>query len=56
MDLLFGTYRRPDHEPEAFGVIEEMPKGYLRQLLHPFKQAGSKNAKRRTGTNDEIRY
>ena len=35
MDLLFGTYRCPGHEREAFGVIEPMPKGYVGQLLHP---------------------
>src|SRR5262245_952799 len=28
MDLLFGTYRCPPHEPEALGVSESMPKGY----------------------------
>lgn len=38
MDLLFGTYRCPDHEPEAFGVHEPMPKSYLGQLLHPFRR------------------
>jgi len=35
MDLLFGTYRCPAHEPEAFGLSEPMPKGYFKQLLHP---------------------
>ena len=38
MDLIFGTYRCPDHEPEALGVEEPMPKGYLGQLLHPFRR------------------
>jgi sterol desaturase/sphingolipid hydroxylase (fatty acid hydroxylase superfamily) len=37
MDLLFGTYRCPPHEPEAFGLSQPMPKGYLGQLLHPFR-------------------
>jgi sterol desaturase/sphingolipid hydroxylase (fatty acid hydroxylase superfamily) len=37
MDLLFGTYRCPDHEPAAFGVSEPMPKSYLGQMLHPFR-------------------
>lgn len=36
MDILFGTYRCPDHEPEHVGVSEPMPQGYFRQLLHPF--------------------
>src|SRR6266403_4780573 len=38
MDLLFGTYRCPPHEPEAFGVSEPMPKNYGSQLLHPFRR------------------
>ncbi len=36
MDILFGTYKCPDHEPESFGLREEMPKTYWGQLLHPF--------------------
>jgi sterol desaturase/sphingolipid hydroxylase (fatty acid hydroxylase superfamily) len=35
MDLLFGTYRCPDHEPERFGICEEVPRTYLGQLLYP---------------------
>jgi len=35
MDLLFGTYRCPDHEPEAFGLSEPMPGNYFKQLIHP---------------------
>ncbi len=37
MDLLFGTYTCPDHEPEAVGVHEPMPRSYLGQMLHPFR-------------------
>lgn len=37
MDIVFGTYKCPDHEPEAFGVRETMPKSYFGQLLHPFR-------------------
>ena len=36
MDLLFGTYRCPDHEPEHFGVHEAVPRSYLGQMLYPF--------------------
>jgi sterol desaturase/sphingolipid hydroxylase (fatty acid hydroxylase superfamily) len=36
MDLLFGTYRCPDHEPAAFGISEPIPRSYLGQMLHPF--------------------
>jgi sterol desaturase/sphingolipid hydroxylase (fatty acid hydroxylase superfamily) len=36
MDILFGTYRCPDHEPEQFGTNEPPPRGYLAHLLRPF--------------------
>src|SRR5262249_31821934 len=38
MALLFGTYRCPPKEPEAFGVTEPIPQDYAGQLLHPFKR------------------
>jgi len=38
MDLIFGTYRCPPHEPDALGVSEPMPKTYLGQMLHPFRK------------------
>ena len=38
MDLLFGTYRCPAHEPPAVGTEEPVPKGYLAQLLYPFRR------------------
>jgi sterol desaturase/sphingolipid hydroxylase (fatty acid hydroxylase superfamily) len=37
MDILFGTYRCPDHEPRAFGISEPFPRTYLGQMLHPFR-------------------
>lgn len=36
MDILFGTYVCPDHEPEKFGIKEEFSKNYFGQMLHPF--------------------
>lgn len=36
MDVLFGTYHCPPHEPETVGVDEPVPKSYLKQLLYPF--------------------
>jgi sterol desaturase/sphingolipid hydroxylase (fatty acid hydroxylase superfamily) len=36
MDIVFGTYKCPDHEPEHLGLHEPMPKSYLGQLIHPF--------------------
>jgi sterol desaturase/sphingolipid hydroxylase (fatty acid hydroxylase superfamily) len=38
MDLLFGTYRCPPREPEAFGIVEPISKNYAGQLLHPFRR------------------
>jgi sterol desaturase/sphingolipid hydroxylase (fatty acid hydroxylase superfamily) len=38
MDILFGTYRCPDHEPPELGVKEPMSKSYLGQLFHPFRR------------------
>ena len=38
MDLIFGTYRCPDHEPEALGISEPISRSYLGQLLHPFRK------------------
>ncbi len=35
MDVIFGTYKCPDEEPEKFGVSEESPKSYLGQLIEP---------------------
>lgn len=35
MDLLFGTYRHPGHEPPALGLAEPFPRSYLGQLIHP---------------------
>ncbi len=46
MDIIFGTYRCPDHEPEAFGIHEPIPRSYLGQMIHPFRARGrSKPAK-----------
>jgi sterol desaturase/sphingolipid hydroxylase (fatty acid hydroxylase superfamily) len=36
MDLIFGTYRCPGHEPESFGIGEPISKNYLGQMVHPF--------------------
>jgi sterol desaturase/sphingolipid hydroxylase (fatty acid hydroxylase superfamily) len=36
MDILFGTYRCPNHEPESFGLREPISHSYLGQILHPF--------------------
>jgi sterol desaturase/sphingolipid hydroxylase (fatty acid hydroxylase superfamily) len=35
MDLLFGTYQCPDHEPASFGLHEPAPSNYLAHLLLP---------------------
>jgi len=38
MDLLFGTYHCPAHEPAALGVSDPVPRRYLGQLLYPFRR------------------
>ena len=35
MDIMFGTYRHPGHEPSELGIVEPFPKTYLGQLMHP---------------------
>lgn len=35
MDVIFGTYKCPDEEPEKFGIHEESPSTYLGQLIEP---------------------
>ena len=39
MDVMFGTYRHPGHEPDAFGLRTPLRAGYFGQLLHPFRRA-----------------
>lgn len=36
MDIIFGTYVCPDHEPESFGIHEPIPQNYLAQMVYPF--------------------
>jgi hypothetical protein len=33
MDILFGTYHCPDHEPERFGINEPTPQTYLGYMI-----------------------
>jgi sterol desaturase/sphingolipid hydroxylase (fatty acid hydroxylase superfamily) len=35
MDILFGTYVCPPGEPEKFGIKEDFPKNYFKQLITP---------------------
>ncbi len=35
MDIIFGTYTCPGHEPERFGIKEDFPEHYPGQLIHP---------------------
>lgn len=35
MDILFGTYVCPDHEPDKFGIKEPFPKNYAGQMFYP---------------------
>jgi sterol desaturase/sphingolipid hydroxylase (fatty acid hydroxylase superfamily) len=38
MDILFGTYRCPAHEPASYGIEEPISRNYLGQMLHPFRR------------------
>jgi sterol desaturase/sphingolipid hydroxylase (fatty acid hydroxylase superfamily) len=35
MDLLFGTYVCPDHEPSEYGIKEKFPQNYVGQMVQP---------------------
>ena len=35
MDIIFGTYRCPDHEPAAFGIHGPSPRTYLGHMIRP---------------------
>jgi sterol desaturase/sphingolipid hydroxylase (fatty acid hydroxylase superfamily) len=39
-DRLFGTYHLPadGRWPQGYGIQNKIPKGFLRQLLHPFRR------------------
>jgi len=41
MDVIFGTYYCPDHEPEKFGIKEELSKNYVGQIVEPFLPEGT---------------
>lgn len=40
MDIIFGTYTCPDHEPEAFGIHEEFSENYVGQMMSPMLPKG----------------
>jgi len=35
MDIAFGTYTCPGHEPESFGLCEPMPRNYVQHMVLP---------------------
>ena len=53
MDVIFGTYTCPDHEPEAYGLQEPSARGYLAQMLYPFRQLVGKAARVEAGERSE---
>lgn len=38
MDLLFGTFVRPPHDPPALGVDTPWPRGFVGLMLHPLRR------------------
>jgi len=53
MDLLFGTYTCPGHEPRAFGIKEPMWRSYLGQMIYPFLPRGRRAANQGLGRQRE---
>jgi sterol desaturase/sphingolipid hydroxylase (fatty acid hydroxylase superfamily) len=51
MDLLFGTYRCPEHEPEAFGIEGQPRRGYMGLLLQPFGFGGRGHGSSSSGSS-----
>lgn len=43
MDIIFGTYVCPPHEPEAFGIKEKFPSTYVAQMIRPLLPAKAWN-------------
>lgn len=37
IDMMFGTFYLPKHQPTQFGVKESIPSGFVQQMLYPFK-------------------
>lgn len=55
MDVIFGTYTCPDHEPKRFGIKESFPKNYFGQLLHPLlPDALSRKFRWKTSKNEAV--
>src|SRR6185369_5118236 len=54
MDLLFGTYTCPGHEPESFGLREPMPKSYLGQMIFPFLPRRKNPAEEKVGAPEML--
>lgn len=52
MDVLFRTYRCPDHEPSSFGIEEPVQQSYIGLLWYPFRHRLTNMCKatRRIGT------
>lgn len=44
MDVIFGTYNCPDHEPSEFGIGEPVRQDYLGLLWFPFRRIAKSNA------------
>ena len=38
MDIIFRTYRCPDHEPKSFGIEQPVSQSYLSLLWYPFRR------------------
>ncbi|MBC7785809.1 MAG: sterol desaturase family protein [Burkholderiales bacterium] len=52
MDIIFGTYKCPGHEPERFGIDEPISRHYPGQMLHPFRRSAPPPAE--TSTSGDV--
>ncbi|MCE3229018.1 MAG: Fatty acid hydroxylase superfamily protein [Bacteroidetes bacterium] len=59
MDIIFGTYTCPAHEPESFGIHEPTPKNYIGQLVHPivpYKLKETKSSEEKIVEQNEVGF
>lgn len=45
MDLAFGTYHDPGRSPERYGISDDVPHGWLAQMIEPFRARASSRAR-----------
>jgi sterol desaturase/sphingolipid hydroxylase (fatty acid hydroxylase superfamily) len=54
MDLMFGTYRCPDHEPAAFGIEGPAARTYVGHMVRPFLPAQRRTREHERTNSDAL--